>query len=246
MSGKYGGLDRVSAESLLNGDTGRTTRDTELARLLTAASGSAAADELAGEQAVLAAYARSRRHRAGRTRRLRSRLTKLVASKTAALALVGSVAAGGAFATGGGVPIPFSPPSSGGGDVPSPSPATMSPHTTTPAPEEEPGDGMVTEEPDMLDQTPTPTPTTTPSTLPTESPTGWPTDSPTDSPTETVVDPSSSPQPTDDPDGPDEPGDDSGAEPEDSDTSAAGSPTPRPTDGSGSGRDRRRTHHRGA
>ncbi len=240
--GKHSGLDPANAESLLNGDVRRTTRDTPLAGLLAPASGPVAADELAGEQAVLAAFARSRRHRAGTTRRLRSRLAKLVASKTAALVLVGSVAAGGAFATGGGVPIPFSPPSSGGGDVPSPSPATTSPHTATPEPEDEPGDGMATQEPAMPDQTPTPAP----STLPTESPTGWPTDSPTDSPTETVVDPSSTPQPTDDPGAPGEPGDDSGAEPEDPDTSAEGSPTARPTDGSGSSRDRRRTHGRGA
>jgi len=238
--GKYGGLDRASAESLLNGDIGRTARDTQLAGLLAAASGPAAADELAGEQAVLAAFTRSRRHRAGSTRRLRSRLAKLVASKTAAVVLVGSVAAGGAFATGGGVPIPFNAPSRGGGDVPSPSPATVSPHTATPEPEDEPGDGTATEEPDMLDQTPTPAP----STLPTESPTGWPTDSPTDSPTEPVGDPSSSPQPTDDPGAPGEPGDDSGAEPEDPDTSAEGRPTARPTDGSGSSRDRRRTPRR--
>jgi hypothetical protein len=234
--GKYGGLDRASAESLLNGDIGRTARDTQLAGLLAAASGPAAAEELAGEQAVLAAFARSRRHRAGSTRRLRSRLAKLVASKTAAVVLVGSVAAGGAFATGGGVPIPFNPPSRGGGDVPSPSPATVSPHTATPEPEDEPGDGTATEEPDMLDQTPTPAP----STLPTESPTGWP----TDSPTETVGDPSSSPQPTDDPGAPGEPGDDPGAEPEDPDTSAEGRPTARPTDGSRSSRDRRRTPRR--
>jgi hypothetical protein len=215
MSGKYGGLDQATAESLLNGGSGQSAREERLSALLTAASGPVTGDELAGEHTAMTAFTRARRRRgAGTNRRLRARLAKLLASKTAAVAVIGSVAAGGAFATGGSLPIPFNGPSSGGAVVTPSTPVTESPGTATPGTEDEAEEGGPTETPTSPDATPTPTPTALP--------TGTPTPGVPDAePTEPTVPPTSSPAPSHEPTEPGTDGPPTERDAEDPDSSSA-------------------------